>query len=118
MVGCLETEGCTKPYDVAEGHNSIYVTSNTSSGVIARFSLDGQFKEIFQEYLSRPRYICINKDGYIFVTLGSSPRVCVFHQNGSRVATFGSGILHCPMGIAVDEDGFVYVCDSHEVVVF
>ena len=118
---CLEAERCTKPYDVAEGcEKSIYVVSNTSSGVIAKFSFYGRFKGIFKEYLSRPQCICINKEGYIFVTLGSDARICVFHPNGDDIASVGWGFLCCPMGIAVDEDGFVYVCDSYgsQVVVF
>ena len=42
-------------------------------------------------------------------------QVCVFKPSGEHVATLGqasSGVMMgCPAGIAIDEDGFVYVCD-------
>ena len=122
-VSSLTTDRCTQPYDVAEGNDSIYVVGNSALGVIAKFSYDGQFQEIFQQNLLRPRCICINSDGYIFVTLcGSITCVFVFHPNGSTITSFGlqESVLRSPTGIAVDEDGFVYVCDtnSNQVVVF
>ena len=120
-VGSLTADRCTRPYDIAEGNGSIYVVSNSAAGVIAKFSYDGQFQEFFQEYLSRPRCICVNSDGFIFVTLcGKSTHVSVYHPNGDTVTSFGWRILRNPTGIAVDEDGFVYVCDatSDQVLVF
>ena len=49
----------------------------------------------------------------------------VFKSSGEHVTTLGqasSGVrrMWWPAGIAIDEDGFVYVCDrySHNVLVF
>ena len=123
-VGNLTSTKCTQPYDVAEGNNGIYVVSNTPSGVIGKFTYEGEFREVFQQNLSRPRCICVNSNGFVFVTLGGgTDAVQIFHPNGTLVTSIGSrssGILRSPTGIAIDEDGFVYVCDtnSQRLVVF
>ena len=123
-VGSLKSDKCSQPYDVAEGNDYIYVVNNAALGLIAKFSHDGHFKEVFINNLTRPRCICVNSAGYIFVTVGGSLScVHVFQPDGTAVTSFGlreSGFLRSPVGITVDEDGFVYVCDTglNEVVVF
>ena len=48
--------------------------------------------------------------------------VYVFHSSGEHVASLSlasSGGIQCPVdGIAIDEDGFVYVCDYGTITVF
>ena len=66
--------------------------------------------------------------GHLFVTQDGSSVECVhvFNPSGEHVATLdqdSSGVrMRCPAGIAIDEDGFVYVCDGDSsknvVVVF
>ena len=123
-VGVLNSGLCTQPYDLAEGNNYIYVVGNAAIGNIAKFSDNWRFQEIFQENLPRPRCICVNSAGFVFVTIsGRSSCVQVFAPNCTVVSSFAmreTGFLLSPMGIAVDEDGFLYVCDSqlNQVVVF
>ena len=74
------------------------------------------------------RGICVDCSGHIFVTQCGSGVECVyvFKPSGEHVATLdqaSSGVrMGCPVGIAIDEDGFVYVCDfnssKNAVVVF
>ena len=72
--------------------------------------------------LSLPRGICFDCSRHLFVT--QCEDVYVFTPSGKHVATLGLASsevsMRCPAGIAVDEDGFVYVCDfrSESVVVF
>ena len=78
--------------------------------------------------LSYPRGICFDCSGHLFVTQRGSGVKCVyvFKPSGEHVATLGQGSggvrMVCPAGIAIDEDGFVYVCDcdssKNVVVVF
>ena len=125
-VGTLEADQLTQPYDVAEGKDCIYVVGNATLGVIAKFSFDGCFEGFFQQNLPRPRCICVNLAGFVFVTLCSSVTSCVrvFEPtSGDTIASFGlreAGYLRSPVGIAVDEDGFIYVCDTQlkAIVVF
>ncbi len=46
--------------------------------------------------------------------------VCVFsvHYDGQFVTSFGNGHITDPYGVAVDSDGFVYVCSKESVVIF
>ena len=53
----------------------------------------------------------------VYVTEYYNNRVTVFHTSGEFVHSFGEGgsdrgALDCPHGIAVDQDGFVFVCDT------
>ena len=58
-------------------------------------------------------------DDIMYITEFGNNRVSVFHTSGRFITTFGEAYLHEPAGIAVDEDGFVYVTnDGKNVVVF
>ena len=120
-VGRLTADQLTKPYDVAAGRNCLYVVNNSKNGSIAKFSFDGQFKGLFQQGLSSPRYICVNAAGFVFVTLGRvPPYMLVFSEAGDLVASFGMerDWLRNSSSMAVDEDGFIYACAGGTVVVF
>ena len=54
---------------------------------------------------------------HAYVTEWGSHRVSVFHTSGEFVHSFGKkgsdrGELNSPRGIAVDQDGFVFVCEE------
>ena len=76
--------------------------------------------------LSKPRGVCFDYSGHLFVTqCGPGVKgVCVFKPSGEHVATFGLASsevsMKWPAGIVIDDDGFVYVCDKngHECYVF
>ena len=55
--------------------------------------------------------------GMVYVTEANSIRVSVFKTTGEFVTTFGEGILSCPVCIAIDDSGFVYVTDNREKIV-
>ena len=74
--------------------------------------------------LRRPRGLCVSGD-YVYVTGDGNSCVSVFRTSGEFVHSFGKkgsgrGELKCPYGIAVDQDGFVFVCDpgNHHIQVF
>ena len=123
-IGRLTADILKKPYDIAAGRDYLYVVNNSKNGFIAKFSLDGQYRGLFQQGLPSPRYICVNAAGFVFVTLGRvPPYMLVFNEAGDRVASFGQErewLQHYLSGIAVDEDGFIYSCVNvnNRVVVF
>ena len=55
---------------------------------------------------------------YVYVANSGGNSVVVFTTEGDCVATLGrckgsaQGNFNCPMGVFVDEDGYVYVCDT------
>ena len=58
-------------------------------------------------------------DDIMYITEFGNNRVSVFHTSGRFITIFGEGHLHEPAGIAVDEDGFVYITnDRRNIVVF
>ena len=60
--------------------------------------------------LEDPEGICVNGD-YVYVTEKGASRMFVFSLDGQLVSHIGEGYLQSPCGIAVDLDGFVWVCD-------
>ena len=66
--------------------------------------------------LSRPTGLCIRGE-YVYVTESRNHCVSEFHTSGEFVHSFGKfgsgrGELNSLRGIAVDQDGFVYVCEE------
>ena len=54
----------------------------------------------------------------MYITEWANHRVSVFQTSGEFVHSFGTegsgrGELNSPYGLAVDKDGFVFVCDSN-----
>ena len=128
VIGTIRTKECPKALDIAEGDDGLYVVGRKESkigvytcapNVKFRHHLNIQPSSVT---LSSPRGICFDCSGHLFVTHGFGVE-CVY-VSGEHVATLGqasSGVrMGCPVGIAIDEDGFVYVCDcdSSNVVVF
>ena len=83
------------------------------------FNEDGQYLHPFDQgrqgksELKDPEGICVC-GGYVYVTEWRNNRVSVFRTSGEFIYSFekkGSE-LHNPFGIAVDQDGFVFVCDT------
>ena len=70
-----------------------------------------------QNILKDPRGICVNGD-YVYVTEKGASRVSVFSLDGQLVSYIGEGYLQSPCGIAVDLDGFMWVCDWEKEAVF
>ena len=69
-----------------------------------------------KETLNHPIGICVIGE-LAYVTSRYSHYVSVFHTSGEYVNQFGDGHLCYPEGIAVDEDGYVYVSHNGSCVV-
>ena len=107
-----------------DAQGNIYVLDfvvNQLSDRVQVFSEDGQYLCHFGEWpgegdLQHPEGLCVSGD-YVYVTEKSNANVSVFHTSGEFVHSFGergsgrSELKH-PRGIAIDRDGFVFVCDS------
>ena len=135
VIGTIPTKESPKPLDIAEGDDGLYVVGGGEEGKIGVYTCapNGEFRRHLNIQpssvtLSRPRGICFDCSGHLFVTQRGSAVKCVyvFKPSGEHVATLGQasgGVrMVCPAGIAIDEDGFVYVCDcdssKNVVVVF
>ena len=134
VIGTIPTKECPYPNDVAESDDGLYVVGGGEEGKIGVYTCapNGEFRPHLNMQpssvtLSYPRGICFDCSGHLFITgwygIGC---VWVFKPSGEHVATLGqtsSGmVMGIPVGIAIDEDGFVYVCyhwsSKNVVVVF
>ena len=109
-----------EPRDIdfdAQGNIYLLDFATWSSDVVQVFSEDGQYLHHFDRnvsgegWLIGPQGLCVSGD-YMYVTEDSNTKVSVFCTSGEFVCSFGRGELKHPRGIAVDKDGFVFVCDS------
>lgn len=74
------------------------------------------FSQTMEGRLAGPECLAIDDAGYLYVTESQTHRVSVFQTSGECVKTFGckgkgEGEFNFPMGIAVDENGGVFVCE-------
>ena len=109
------------PSDIAfDGQGNTYVVDSAKRQVLV-FSEDGQYLRHFgqrergKRELSGPAELCISGN-HVSVVENASNSVSVFRTSGEFVHSFGNrgsgrGELQHPWSIAVDRDGFVYVCD-------
>ena len=105
----------------SDEHGNLYVSDRGKSCVHV-FS-NGEFLHSFgccedgEKVLSRPRGVCVDGQ-YVYVANWRKDCVSVFTTKGEHVTIFGQeghckGDINFPIGVCVDKDGFVYVCDFH-----
>ena len=108
------------PYDLTFDHaGDVYVTES-DSGRVQVFSQTGTFLRTFGRRgsgeLSNPCSIHVDHD-YVYVVENGNCRVSVFYTSGAFITSFGrrgygEGELRDPTGTTIDQNGFIYVCDS------
>ena len=82
---------------------------------VSVFQSDGEFSHHIQgtaadnSTLSSPWGLAFDNDGNLHVTDYSSHLIKVFTPKGNFVSQYSSGIIHYPVGIAIDDEGFTFV---------
>ena len=109
------------PSDVDCDSSGIVYIVDSSNHRIQAMNPDGKFLHIFGKKRCAPGELayphCIVVRGQLlYITDNLNNRVSVFHTSGQFITTFGDEYLYEPEGLAIDEDGFVYVT-SHEMKV-
>lgn len=129
FVRCFGSKGNRKgqfvfPNDLAcDSTGNVYV-SDQGNHRIQVFSQDGLFLYAFGRKGKGPGELdtpvgLAQHGNMIYVADSENSRVSVFQTSGQFVTTFGEGHLHYPEGLAIDQDGFVYVtCCGKEIKVF
>ena len=110
------------PHSIAEdGDGLLYVTDiQEAGGCIHVFTAKGEHLRTFTHPRSEmfmPQGICI-EDNNVYVCDSAENCLVVFRTSGEFVTTFGSygkhrGQFHSPLSVAIDLDGFLYVCDHN-----
>ena len=116
------------PQDIHfDQQGNIYVVDFNKDQVLV-FGEDSQYLRHFGQRgqgkgeLSDPKGLSVSGD-YVFVTESGNCRVSVFRTSGEFVHSFGKKQSEpdaCPRGIAVDQEGFVFICkkDNNCIQVF
>ena len=112
----LTTEGFTnlsEPTDILiSSHGSLYIIDQANNSVLV-YSSDEKYQFSWgspDTSLESPKCIVADSDGLIYVT--DSQGVKAFQADGDHIASFQDNKhLKTPIGLAVDNDGHVYVCD-------
>ena len=114
------TAPCSSPYDITATEDGLCVVGY--NGNIGMYNMEGGLVEKLQVKgcpvtPSDLRGVTLDPSGYMFITEygGGIEGVYVFKPSGEYVTRFGlrsDNMIHNPMGITIDEDGFVYVCDN------
>ena len=100
------------PNDIAQdGAGHLYV-SDTDNHRVQVFDCNGQFLSAFGKKsaaseLNQPYGICVGSDQFVYVCDRGNKCVSVFKTSGEFVTSFGQ--FSQPIGIVIDDDGFVYV---------
>ena len=119
VVGTIQIRKCPNPMDITEGPDGLYVAGSK----ISVYSHDGVFIHHLNLQpsslkLSQFRGICFDSSGHNIIASDYVNDIYIFKPSGECVGhVVSSNVIH-PVGVTVDEDGFVYVCgfDSHNVI--
>ena len=114
----------SNPYDLhLDDSKNLYITY-TKADRIQVLTFDGRPRYQIGKKGSKPGQLNMPVSlqiagDLLYVTECGNNRVSVFRTSGEFVTTFGEGHLFQPEGIAIDEDGYVYVTSHNEnVLVF
>lgn len=125
-----ENKYLQEPQDIGTDHEgSIYIPDSCSHKVFV-YDIDGQYKHAIGSHgkregqLAKPVSLVVAGD-YVYVAEELNQRVSVFRTSGEFMCSFqGSedeqamcSQLRYPSGVAVDRDGFLYLCDRWDRVI-
>ena len=113
VVGTIQTNECPQPRDIARGPDGLYVAGEGKIGLY-RCAPNGVFIRHLNFTPSSLKLslfsgICFDTSGHIIAS-DWEKGVYVFKSSGECVGHVSRDVIPYPAGVAVDEDGFVYVC--------
>ena len=115
VVGTIKTKECPKPRDVAQGPEGLLYVAGEGRISMYRCAPNGVFichlnlspsSLEFSEFIG----ICFDTTSGHIIASDCDNGVYVFKLSGECVHHISSDVIPHPAGVAVDEDGYVYVC--------
>lgn len=113
------------PWDLAFDRNGFVYITDQKQHCIHIYTSSGSFRGKIGNQgqqkgkLNHPTGIAIDRFGKIYVCESGNHRVSIFHESSEFINCFSIGLeMVNPCGIAVDDDGFLYVASSEAVHVF
>ena len=113
---CILVFSCNEQYLYFFGKKIGQPQNHLSSPTAGRNNFQTAANLASDENLAGPECITIDEKNILYVTESGNHRVSVYRTTGEIVTRFGSvgknsGEFKFPMGIAVDSNGSVYVCE-------
>ena len=106
-------------------YNDRVFVADDSNNRISVFQCDGQFSNTFgSDHLSRPYDVAVTNNNQVLVANYNHHCISIFTLDGNyvnKIGTQGSdrGQLSCPISLAIDLYGFIFVADNkHGVSIF
>ena len=114
------------PRDIAIDRQGLVYVTDINNHRIQTFTSEGQFLSQFgTEQLSKPVGIIIDDNNLMYITEDRNHCISIFTTDGQFVRSFGErgsgvGQFIIPCGIALDREGYLYVCDycNNRLVVY
>lgn len=113
------------PWDIAFDSRGFCYVTDIKQHCLMIFTSSGDFRGRIgamgsqKSRLNRPSGISINRSGHIFVCEMGNHRVSIFHICSEFVECFSGGLsMVNPCGVAIDDDGFIYLSTAEAVHVF
>ena len=114
-VGTIDSE-YPQPKGLAKYDGELYLASSgeKSIDVYQCFSGGKCIRRVDIKQCQENRGLFFDKSGYLYVVFNESGSegVYVYHRDGTFVTSFGRRLFSNPAGIAIDKDGFIYVCNA------
>ena len=118
--GCYGDEDgqFNRPNDIAQDRAGNLYVADVRNNRVQVFHRKGQFlcafsrKGAASKNLHFPCGICVGSDQLVYASDNKNKCASVFKTSGEFVTSFGQ--FNNPVGIVIDDDGFVYVC-NHEL---
>jgi len=110
------------PLGIAVDSNGNLFVTDSANNNVTKFSSTGTILGSWNGngtsngLLRAPQGIAVNASGYVYIVDQGNQRVGIFRNNGAFVKYFGlgpPGNFTMPMGMAIDQNGSVYVDDAN-----
>lgn len=114
-----------QPWGIAVGLDGSVYVADTWNHRIQKFTPDGKFIKMWGYFgqgenpnaLWGPRDVLVDNKGRVIITDTGNKRIVVFDQDGNFLSEFGGvgldlGQFDEPVGLALSEDGKLYVADT------
>lgn len=110
------SDGTWDPYDIALTNDCITYVSDCANGLIHVFDAGGRWRNAIDASLVNPTHIALDKKCNLYVVQEGKDFVVVIDQDGKvegqvKQPDAVKGAL-CPVNVAVDDKGNVYIADQ------
>ena len=110
------------PFDITHDEDGNLYVTDYGNHRVQIFTIQGKFLRILvvQGHITNPTRITSDGNLMYITELKENGKLYIYHKNGDQVCSFPSGSTLGLWGIAVDQDGFIYICDlnRHQVTIF